>query len=66
MKLKLYVWEDVLEDYTQGVMFALAPNKEEARRLIAEKMGYDRPVSDLNQEPKEVTKPEGFYLYGGG
>jgi hypothetical protein len=56
MKLKLYVWEDV--------MFALAPNKEEARRLIAEKLGYDH--ADLNQEPEDVTEPKGFFSYGGG
>lgn len=33
-KLKLYVWEGVLTDYTDGVMFALAHNVEEAREVI--------------------------------
>jgi len=33
-QLKLYVWEDVLCDYSCGVMFALAYDEDEARRLI--------------------------------
>jgi hypothetical protein len=32
--LKLFVWEDVLSDYTPGVAFALAHDADEARRLI--------------------------------
>lgn len=63
-KLKLYVWEEVLTDYTDGCMFALAENSEDARNLIAEKMGMR--VGDLSTEPKEVTEREGFYVWGGG
>jgi len=32
--MKLYVWEYVLTDYTDGIMFALANSVEEARELI--------------------------------
>lgn len=62
--LKLYVWEDVLRDYTCGVMFALARDSAHARRLIAEKLGYEH--DDLRIEPRVVTKAEGFAVYGGG
>ena len=63
-KLKLYVWEDVLTDYTDGIMFALAENAEDARNLIVEKMGHR--TGDLAIEPREVTDREGFYVWGGG
>ena len=33
-KLKLFVWEGVLSDYTDGIMFALAHTEEEAREMI--------------------------------
>ena len=32
--MNLYVWEDVLTDYTSGVMFALAHSADEARDVI--------------------------------
>ena len=64
-KLKLYVWEDVLADYTSGVMFALATSAAEARRLIGEKCDYVPPC-DLAKEPKCIEKPEGFVVWGGG
>jgi hypothetical protein len=38
-KLKLYVWEDVLTDYTSGVMFALAESEEEPR-VLTEKCAF--------------------------
>tara|TARA_B110000259_G_C13817406_1_gene323283 strand:- start:238 stop:441 length:204 start_codon:yes stop_codon:yes gene_type:complete len=63
-KLKLYVWEGVLSDYTDGCMFALAENAEDARNLIEEKMKCRTGYLDI--EPKEITEREGFYVYGGG
>ena len=36
-KLKLFVWEGVLSDYTDGIMFALAHTEEEAREMIVKK-----------------------------
>jgi hypothetical protein len=63
-KLKLYVWEDVLCDYTTGVAFALAGSPEEARELIFKKLGYKD--EDLCISPRCVEKEEGFYVYGGG
>ena len=64
-KLKLYVWEDVLTDYTSGVMFALAPSVDEARRLVLVKCDY-APEHDLAKEPKVIETPEGFAVWGGG
>ena len=64
-KLKLYVWENVLTDYTSGVMFALATSADEARSLILKKRDYV-PPSDLAQEPKCIETPEGFAVWGGG
>ena len=64
-KLKLYVWEDVLTDYTSGVMFALATSADEARSLILKKCDYV-PSDDLAQEPKCIETPEGFAVWGGG
>ena len=64
-KLKLYVWENVLTDYTDGVMFALAPDVATARKLILEKCNYI-PGEDLIKDPIEITKPAGFAVWGGG
>ncbi len=63
--LKLYVWENVLVDYDPGIMFALAASPEEARRLIIEKCDHV-PPGDLAKEPKCITTPEGFVVWGGG
>jgi hypothetical protein len=63
-KLKLYVWEEVLCDYTCGVIFALATDPEHARRLV---MTESRLVQrTVRTEPREVTEAEGFIIYGGG
>ena len=62
--LKLYVWEDVLTDYTPGVMFALAKDTEHARKLLIEKYGDE--LDDMRIEPREVINPEGFIVWGGG
>jgi len=67
-QLKLFVWEGVLTDYTDGVMFALAHNIEEAKDLIRQKAGeYElKDIEyDLKNKPLIVKKPEGFYLFGG-
>jgi hypothetical protein len=65
MTLKLYVWENVLTDYTDGVMFALAESVEQARGLLLAGCSY-LPQQDLMQEPKEYTTPVAFDVWGGG
>ena len=63
-KLRLYVWLDVLTDYSSGVMFALAYSPAHARRLILKKCSYV-PKEDLSKEPICVRKPEAFLVWGG-
>lgn len=64
-KLKLYVLENVLTDYTNGIMFALAASPKHARRLILKHTDHVNQ-DELNTEPKLVSKPQGFAVYGGG
>lgn len=71
-KLKLFVWENVLNDYTSGIMFALAYDVDHAKKIILrdaqKKFGYksDSVSIDLQGGYRMVTKPEGFALFGGG
>lgn len=64
-KLKLYVWENVLTDYTDGMMCALATSPEQARKLLLKRCSYI-PENQLAEEPKVVSKPEAFLVWGGG
>lgn len=65
--LKAFVWEDVLADYTSGMMVAVAPTVEEARAALLKECYYI-PEGDLNQQPKELDLSEavGFVCWGGG
>ena len=63
--LKLYVWTNVLCDYTCGVAFALASSVEEARQLVSESLGYE--VADFDRDPDVITDAAyGKSVYGGG
>ena len=66
-KMKVFVWEDVLTDYTSGMMVAVAPTVEEARAALLKECYYI-PEGDLNQQPKELDLSEavGFVCWGGG
>jgi len=64
--LKLYVWEDVLTDYTSGIAFALAESVEQAREVIQQKGLPEFRMQELDSGPVIIDQPEGFYLYGGG
>jgi FtsZ-interacting cell division protein YlmF len=66
-KLWLYVWNEVLVDYTSGVMFALAGSAEEARELIRAQYPDSASVRrDLAEAPEEYAEPVGFAVWGGG
>ena len=39
--LKLYVWTGFCPDYMGGLVFAIAKNKEQAQKLIQNKIGRD-------------------------
>jgi len=69
-KFKLYVWEGVLTDWSDGIMFAYARSLKEAREQIIKSVGYES-VSvkrDLAREPDHVLsgKSKGFVVWGGG
>lgn len=75
--LKLFVWPETLSSYTCGIMFALAHDEAEAKKLIMDQSRADeegRPGEgsvieerDFEGKPAEVyTAPKGFYVYGGG
>ena len=71
--LKLFVWEDVLSDYTSGVMFALAKDVEQARKVILDKykkkyglLHFEKTLQrDFASQPRVIDKAEGFYIWGG-
>lgn len=66
-RLKLYVWQNVLVDYTPGIMFALAETPKEARRLIIEKSDCSETVrQELTKKPEVYKNKIAFYLFGGG
>ena len=65
-QLKLFVWDsdDVLRDYTPGMICVLAHNLEEAVKLIRERDGVaigNFPVDKF----KVIEKPEAFICWGG-
>jgi hypothetical protein len=73
-KLQLYVWEDVLTDYTSGIIFALATSPEKAREIILDTHGWKENGvvvpkgvvwEELQKEPKVFCTPVGFVIYGG-
>jgi len=65
-KLKLFVWENVLEDHTCGIMFALAKDIEDVRKQILKNGKESSVVRDLKGEPLVITKPTGFAVWDGG
>lgn len=74
-KLKLYVWEGVLTDYTSGVAFALAASVDEARDVIMQSEGepsykeakyHGALWNDISSEPQVFEVSKGFAVWGGG
>jgi len=62
--LKLYVWENVLCDWTCGIMFALAYDVKQARKLIRERRS-DLSSKELDLAPQVIKTPKGFAISGG-
>ncbi len=68
-KMRLYVWEGVLTDYTDGVMVAVAPSVAEARKVLrAQHPDSSMVEMDSAQEPTEIdlSKPWALAVWGGG
>jgi len=63
--LKVFVWEGVLTDHTDGVVMALAHDKAEALKLIEKECYYCvDEIKDI--EPRIMDAPEAIVLWGGG
>ena len=69
-KMKLFVWEEVLCDYTCGVVFAMAPTKEEALKLLKKELtkdGTSWKYKEIAGEEPIVYKGKACgYCTGGG
>jgi hypothetical protein len=63
--LKVFVWEGVLSDYTDGLVMALAYDKEQALKLIEKECSYCIKCIK-NIEPRIMNAPEAIVLWGGG
>ena len=57
--MKLFVWEDVLRDYTAGVIFVLADNVDEAKKLVLVTHG-DYVAQETAKEPQVFDSPVAF------
>ena len=64
-KLKMFVWEGVLTDWSDGIVCVLASNLEEAIKLIIKKDSTAASSMDMSKV-KVIEKPEAFIIWGGG
>jgi hypothetical protein len=63
--LKMYVWTDVLCDYTSGMICVLAYSldhaREEARKILTPHYHYE-----VDTLPDVYSSPQAVCVYGGG
>jgi hypothetical protein len=70
--MNLYIWEgdDVLTDYTDGMIVAVAENEEDAHKAILEECSYAEdsyPATPTRVIPFEMIKePKAWVTWGGG
>lgn len=71
--MKLYVWQDVLWDYSHGMIVALAPDMETALALARAGEYSDTAAAEMGRTAPEVTdvgwvaaKPKLWLVHGGG
>jgi hypothetical protein len=67
--LYLFVWEGVLPDYTDGIAFALAENRAQAKALlIADGVPKDHWKGTVLDGVKSTkhSRPAAYHLRGGG
>ena len=75
-KLNLYIINEVLYDYTEGMVIIAAASLERARLLFRAKFGDGRVLEEFDESIASgvyrtlqvVGQPEGIvsYVYGGG
>ena len=63
-RLKLFVWEGVLRDWSCGIVCVLAKDLEQAIQLIKEKDDTAAGSMDMSVV-REVKKAEAFVQWGG-
>ena len=63
--MNLYVWEDVLQDWTPGVIFAYAKNLRQARRLVLKIYDGNRVKEAIRDRPELIREPSAW-IYSGG
>ena len=68
--MKLFIWREVFCDYTCGIAFAIAKNKEEAMELILMDSGLrENHIGEFQGNEPEIhnlNEPFGTYVFGGG
>ena len=66
-KLKLYVWEDVLSNFTDGMVCILATSLDDAKTVFLTKYPDAQCVlDDFFRKPHQIiTKPDAFFIHGG-
>ena len=62
--MKTFVVENVLGDYTPGLIIVKAKNIESAKKLLKEK--FDDTYEDVTNGIREMQDNEIVYVYGGG
>jgi len=66
-KLKIFVWKNSFQDYSVGLAVVLAKDKEHAKYILENEIGY-RHLDIDNDIPDEhdINDPAAFFVYGGG
>ena len=66
--LKLFIWEDVLTDYTSGMVVIYAYDLDHAKKVFLKKFPDEQYIIDnfFGKPHEVVTKADAFYVYGGG
>ena len=66
MALKLFVWQGVLSDYSDGIAFALAESEEQAREMLLKERSSLEDDCEFKNPPDEYETPIAFAINGGG
>lgn len=67
-KLNVYVWHDVLTDYSSGMAVVVAESVEHARSVVIKSPELCDNLWGFEKEPicLDLTKPSIEFVYGGG
>jgi hypothetical protein len=69
--MKLFIWNNVLQDYSAGIAVVLAANVDAARYEVAQVLSYSVSALgelgfDAEPDEHEITTPGAFVCWGGG